>query len=236
MPHSNKFLGYLQDFACLIFPEYCAACGCALFRNEKVLCLKCYTGLPRTGFHHDPENEVARMFWGRVQVSNVTSFMYFAKGSPYQHILHGLKYTGQKEIGTEMGHMFGNELKGSPFSQADMIHPVPLHPSKLRKRGYNQSELIARGMADVLHIPVETRLISRTVDTLTQTDKSRYERWENVKHIFRCEDPDKIRDKHVLLVDDVITTGATLEAVASCILAVKGVTVSIASLAFAKLQ
>ena len=176
------------------------------------------------------------MFWGRIPVNQVSSFIYFAKGSRYQHILHELKYNGQKRIGIEMGRMFGNELKNTPFSGVDLIHPVPLHPKKQKKRGYNQSELIASGMAEILHLPVATTFISRKDDTLSQTRKSRYERWENVQHIFRCENPDAIRNKHILLVDDVITTGATIEACASCILGCEGVTVSVASLAYAKLQ
>jgi ComF family protein len=176
------------------------------------------------------------MFWGRIPVRNISSFIYFAKGSRYQHILHELKYNGQKNIGTEMGRMFGNELKDTGFSCADLILPVPLHHTRQRKRGYNQSELIARGMSDILHIPVLTSLIIRTMDTLSQTRKSRFERWENVHSVFRCNNPEAIRNKHVLLVDDVITTGATLEACADCILSIEGITVSIASLAFAKLQ
>jgi ComF family protein len=207
-----------------------------LFRGEIVLCLKCLADLPRTGFHQDPENEVAQMFWGRIPLNQVSSFIYFAKGSRYQHILHELKYNGQKRIGIEMGRMFGNELKNTPFSGVDLIHPVPLHHKKQKKRGYNQSELIASGLAEILHLPVATTFISRKDDTLSQTRKSRYERWENVQHIFRCENPDAIRNKHILLVDDVITTGATIEACVSSILGCEGVTVSVASLAYAKLQ
>jgi len=236
MSGQSGLLSFLHDFACLVFPGYCAACGCALFRNEEILCLRCYSALPRTGFHNDPENEVAQMFWGRVPVRHATSFMYFIKGSHYQHILHELKYKGQKNIGIVMGRMFGNELKNTAFSEVDLIHPVPLHKAKLRKRGYNQSELIARGIAEILQKPVETRIFSRKVDTSSQTHKTRYERWENVSRIFSCEDPDSIRLRHILLVDDVITTGATLEAIASCVLAVEGTSVSLASLAFAKLQ
>jgi ComF family protein len=227
---------YWQGFAGLVFPRYCAACGNALYRNEDVLCMGCHADLPRTGFHLDPENEVAQIFWGRVPVVNATSFIYFVKGSKYQQILHELKYNGQKKIGPVMGQMFGSELKNTPFSTADIIIPVPLHPSKLRKRGYNQSELIAAGMGEVLHLPVETSAISRAIDTSTQTHKSRYERWENVRYIFHCENPGVLKDKHVLLVDDVITTGATLEACASCLIPVEGIKISLASLAFAKLQ
>jgi ComF family protein len=196
----------------------------------------CYAGLPRTCFHHDPENEVAQMFWGRIPVERATSFMYFVKGSRYQQILHELKYNGQRQIGPAMGRMFGSELKNTPFSTAEIIIPVPLHPSKLKKRGYNQSELIALGIGEVLHLPVETAMISRTADTRSQTHKSRYERWENVRYIFHCGNPEALKDKHVLLVDDVITTGATLEACATCLVPVEGIKISMVSLAFAKLQ
>jgi ComF family protein len=227
---------YFQGFAGLIFPRFCAACGQALYRNENILCMGCYAELPRTGFHHDPENEVAQMFWGRVPAENATAFMYFAKGSRFQQILHELKYNGQKQIGGAMGRMFGNELKNTAFSTADMIIPVPLHPSKLKSRGYNQSELIAKGISEILHLPLETELISRNADTKSQTHKSRYERWENVSHIFQCKNPAVLKNKHVMLVDDVITTGATLEACASCLVQIEGIKISLVSLAFAKLR
>jgi ComF family protein len=178
----------------------------------------------------------ARMFWGRVKFEQATSFMYFAKGSPFRQILHELKYNGQVQIGISLGRMFGSELKNTPFSTADMILPVPLHPSKLKARGYNQSELIARGISDILQIPLGSGLISRTMDTGSQTRKSRYERWENVGQIFHCRYPDALKDKHVMIVDDVITTGATLEACASCLASVTGIKISLVSLAFAKLR
>ncbi len=226
---------YLHGFAGLIFPRYCAACGKALYRNENILCIGCFVELPRTSFHHDPENEVAQLFWGRLPVEHATSFMYFAKGSRFRQILHELKYNGQKQIGAAMGRMFGAELKNTRFSDADMIIPVPLHPSRLKTRGYNQSELIASGISEILQLPLETTLISRAIDTLSQTHKSRYERWENVRQIFICENPDAVRNKHVILVDDVITTGATLEACASCLVGIEGIKISLVSLAVAKL-
>jgi ComF family protein len=227
---------YLQGLVSIIYPHLCAACGNVLFFNEQVLCLKCYADLPRTGFHGNSENEVARLFWGRIPVRNATSFIIFNKESRYRRILHELKYKGQHQVGTEMGRLFGLELKGTPFADVDIIHPVPLHPSKLRKRGYNQSELIAKAIAEVLHVTVVSDLIIRSVETKTQTRKSRYERWENVRDTFHVQFPESLRDKHVLLVDDVITTGATIEACAGALLAISGVTVSIASLAYAKLQ
>jgi ComF family protein len=227
---------YFHGLISILYPHFCAACGNVLFLNEKVLCLKCFAELPRTGFHSDPENEVSRIFWGRVPVSNATSFIYFNKESRYRQILHELKYRGQQHVGIEMGRLFGLELKETPFANADLIHPVPLHSSKYRKRGYNQSELIARGIAQVLNIPVKSDLVIRALKTRTQTRKTRYERWVNVKDTFQIRDGHSLRDKHVLLVDDVITTGATIEACAASLMSVSGVTVSVASLAFAKLQ
>jgi len=227
---------YLQGLASLFYPRLCAVCGNALYLNEEVLCLKCYAGLPRTGFHTDPENEVARLFWGRIPVSLATAFIIFNKESQYSGILHELKYKGQQQIGIEMGRLFGLELRESPFARVDLIHPVPLHSSKLQKRGYNQSELIARGLSEALQIPMMQGLVIRNTETGTQTRKSRYERWENVRGTFQVVHPEPMINKHVLLVDDVITTGATVEACAGTLLSVSGVSVSIASLAFTRLH
>ncbi|MBN1158100.1 MAG: ComF family protein [Bacteroidales bacterium] len=205
-------------------------------RNEQVLCLPCMLELPRTGFHADPENDVARMFWGRVPVEHATAFMYFYKDSRYRQILHELKYRGQCHVGVEMGRIFGSELKSTPFEQVDLVHPVPLHRRKQRKRGYNQSALIAKGVAEVLGKPMEAGLIRRTVNTDTQTRKSRYERWENVAGIFSVKDPERLKDRHVLLVDDVVTTGSTLEACAAALIDLGHVRVSVAVLAYVKLD
>lgn len=227
---------YIHGLISIFYPHVCAACGSVLYFNEKVLCLKCFADLPRTGFHAHADNEVARLFWGRIPVRNATSFIIFNKESRYRKILHELKYKGQEFVGAEMGRLFGLELRGTPFATADIIHPVPLHPYKLRKRGYNQSALIAGGMAEILQIPLATDLVIRVADTRSQTRKSRYERWENVRNTFRTPFPETLQSQHVLLVDDVITTGATIEACAEALLSVPGVTVSIASLAYTRLQ
>jgi ComF family protein len=206
-----------------------------LYYNEDILCLRCLSGLPRTCFHNDRENDVARMFWGRIPVLNATAYMFFTKNSPYRKILHELKYKGQKHIGESMGRLFGLDLANTPFSKVDMIHPVPLHQMKLRERGYNQSEQIALGISRVIQVPVVSDLIIRCQDTKTQTKKSRYERWENVKETFEVVNKESLTNKHILLVDDVITTGATIEACASCLLGIPGINISVASLAYAKL-
>lgn len=220
----------------LIYPRTCAACGNILLNNEKVLCLSCYAELPRTRFHNNPENEVARIFWGRVLLSNVTSFIFFNKDSNYRKILHELKYNDQRQVGQEMGRLFGLELRDTAFSQADLIIPVPLHPSKQRKRGYNQSELIADGVSQVLNIPVRNNVITRKKKTSTQTRRNRFDRWLNVKDTFQVQDVAALNNKHILLVDDVITTGATIESCAGSIIAACNVAVSVISLAYTKLQ
>jgi ComF family protein len=224
-----------NDLSGLFFPDSCAACGDLLHRNEQVLCFRCLAALPLTGFHRDPENEVARLFWGRIPLEQATSFMFFSKDSRYRRIVHELKYRGRPEAGTLLGRLFGHTLQGTGFATADLIHPVPLHPARFRFRGYNQSALIARGMSEAMGIPMAGELITRRVDSRTQTRRHRYERWENVRHIFCCEQPEQLKNRHILLVDDVITTGATLEACAACIADVEGIRISIASLAYAKL-
>ena len=226
------FLGLTNIF----YPHLCAVCGNVLYLNERAICLRCYADLPLTGFHDLADNDVSRLFWGRVPVRNATSFMVFNKDSRYRKILHELKYNQQPAVGTEMGRLFGLELRDTPFADVQLLLPVPLHPGKLRQRGYNQSELIAKGMAEILHKPVRTDLLARRIMTGTQTRKSRYQRWENVREAFQVKLQDEITDNHVLLVDDVITTGATMESCAEALLKIPGVTVSIASLAFTKLQ
>ncbi|HLO59430.1 MAG TPA: ComF family protein [Bacteroidales bacterium] len=232
---SGTFKQYLQGLISIIYPNYCAACEKVLYHNEQGICLRCLAELPRTKFHSDPENEVARIFWGRIPVVHATSFMFFTRDSRYRQILHEIKYKGQQELARQMGRMFGLELKSSPFAGTDLIIPVPLHPSKYRQRGYNQSELIACGISEVLGKPVINHCVGRFIPTRTQTQKSRYERWENVKGTFRITDENAIRNKHILLIDDVITTGATIEACAETILQAEGTMISIASLACVKL-
>jgi len=201
--------------------------------HESHLCDLCLFHLPRTNFEKDLNNPVAQLFWGRVNIELATSFFFYSKGSKYQHILHELKYKGKKEIGFEIGKIFGKEIMNSEFSDVDLIVPIPLHPSRERKRGYNQAEWIAMGLAEAMGKPLENKSILRITSSSTQTKKGRYDRWTNVEGIFRTRLPEKLVNKHILLVDDVVTTGATLEACATAILSIPETKVSIATLAVA---
>jgi ComF family protein len=219
----------------LFYPRLCPACSEVLYGNENILCLKCIIEFPRTNYQFDPENDMARLFWGRVRIDNAAAFFYYQKGSRFQNLIHEMKYFNQQQLGTNLGYWFGMELTDTPFRHADIIHPVPLHAFKMKKRGYNQSEKVARGLSEALGIPMETTLIERIVNTDTQTRKTKYERWSNVEGIFRVTDPDKVAKRHVILVDDVVTTGSTLEACAIPVLALEGTSVSVLTLGFAKL-
>ena len=226
----KTFLSSLLD---IFFPRTCAGCNNSLATGENLICTDCLYHLPKTGYWNENDNPVARIFWGRVYLHNVSSFLHFQKGGRLQNIIHNMKYKNIKEIGTFLGKIYGYELKSTPNANVDLIIPVPLHKSKFRKRGYNQSEYIARGISEIINIPVNTNSIERDIASESQTRKSRFERWENVKNVFKIVEPQSIKGKHVLLVDDVITTGATLEACAMAILEIPGTKVSVATLAFA---
>ncbi len=219
----------------LFFPDLCIICGNKLYTSEKFICLECLADLPKTNFYNESGNIVEQLFWGRVQIESATSFFFFRKGSKYQKILHFLKYKGLKEVGFEIGINYGFELqKNSHYASVDFIVPVPLHPKKLKQRGYNQSEWIARGISKVLHKPVESKNLVRKVYTSTQTRKTRFERWQNVEDIFKVSDPEIFKGKHILLIDDVVTTGATLEACVVAVQKAQNTKISIATLAYAE--
>lgn len=205
--------GFLHDFVSLLYPEVCAACGQGLYRWEKTVCLRCEHLLPHTGYELVADNPLARIFWGRLECNAVTACLFFSKEGKTQHLIHELKYKGNRDAGHFLGVELGKSLKNAPlFNDIDFIVPVPLHPKREQKRGYNQSEVIARGMQEVLGTPLSTDNLVRAVATTTQTKKSRQARWENVKDIFVLRNPDQFTNKHILLIDDVITTGSTLEA------------------------
>jgi ComF family protein len=223
-----------DDFISLLFPRLCYGCGSHLLRNESLICTECYVVIPRTNFHLQNENPVAQLFWGRCVIEKAAAFSFFNKGSRIRNLIHNLKYKGIKELGYELGRIYGLSLKSSGFTEGiDLIIPVPLHPSKKRIRGFNQSDSISSGISDATGLPVDTNSLARTTVSATQTRRSRYERWTNVEGIFHVTNTDIIRDRHILLVDDVITTGSTIESCANELLKVEGVKVSVVALAFA---
>ncbi|TKG93404.1 ComF family protein [Puteibacter caeruleilacunae] len=229
-----KSSNLLNSFIDLIFPRTCPGCGKRLLIHEKGICTHCLFHLPKTNFIINEDNPVAQSFWGRAYLQHAAAYIYFQKGSIVQHMMHQLKYHNNTEIGIQLGKKYGAELaKSSLFTNIDCIIPVPLHRKRLRKRGYNQSSCIARGISSALEIPVMEKVLIRGTNSASQTKKRRYERWDNVKTIFQVENPEIIKHKHVLLVDDIITTGATLEACAQQLLLVDGVKVSVAALCYA---
>ena len=227
---------WFHSFWSLLFPRCCVVCGSPLSRGEECLCTCCNINLPRTGFHLRKDNPVECLFWGRIPgLKRASSFLFYRKGSDFRRILHLLKYGGYKEVGEVMGSYMSAELSsGEFFDGVDMIIPVPLHRKKQKLRGYNQSEWIARGIASVTGIPLCAECMIREKNTETQTRKSTFERWENVEGIFRLCDTVHFEGKHVLLVDDVLTTGATTVACASAFAGVSGIRISVLTLAVAE--
>jgi ComF family protein len=203
-------------------------------RNEYILCTECYVSIPRTNFHFVPDNPVAQMFWGRCVIDKATSFSFYTRGSRIRKLIHNMKYRGHKEIGYELGKLYSSSLKASGFfDDLEIIIPVPLHHSRLRKRGYNQSEYIAHGIAEVAGLEVETRCLKRVSGAGTQIRSTRFDRWINVEGTFTVDYPELLNGKHILLVDDVITTGSTIESCANELLKIKNVKVSVVALAAA---
>jgi len=223
----------LEGFAGLFWPNVCACCATGLTRGEEYICSHCMYELPATNFHKEDDNPVAQIFWGRATVEHATSGYHFRKGNRIQKLVHQVKYRGQKEMGTVLGREMGKSLRDSNFNDVDLIAPVPLHPQKFRKRGYNQSEWIANGVAEIIVKPLDTKTLERRVFTDTQTHKKRYDRWENVNSGFVLTASERFAGKHILLIDDVITTGATLEACIHAVLSAPETKVSVATLAWA---
>lgn len=230
----NKILRYAGDFISLFFPRVCCGCGHSLLDSEEIVCTDCLYLLPYTNFHLYPDNPVAKQFWGRIPLVFAGACFYFSKRSKVQRIIHQLKYNNKPEVGTWLGQIYGKQIVSTPLaSTVDVIIPVPLHRDRQRKRGYNQSEYIARGISEVLGIPVDNKSLIRTSFTISQTGKSRFARYENMQKVFMVVNADALRWKHILVVDDVITTGATIEACCSALFDVEGIRLSAVAAAYA---
>ena len=225
---------YLNDFIGLLYPNHCEACEQPLGKGEDIICLFCQYELPQTDYHNQRENPIEKLFWGRVEIMRAAGLYFFHGKTKVQHLLHKLKYHDKKEIGHKLGRIYGELMKDSEFaSDIDLIVPVPLHEKRKRKRGYNQSDYFAMGLSESLRVDWSPEVLRRNIYTQTQTGKTRFERWENVGEVFELVEQKSVAGRHILLVDDVITTGATLEACAHTLEQAEGAKVSIATIAVA---
>ena len=228
-------LPVLSDLWRMVFPQTCPGCGIPVTQPQEYLCFCCLATLPETGYWKQPNNPLEQQFWGRLPLLQAHACLFFSEKSITASLLKRLKYRGEEGIGLFLGRHFANRLSAydSLFIRPDVIVPMPLHPKRQRLRGFNQSALIAAGMAQTLLVPVRTDVIVRRKHNVSQTTRSVQERWQNVSGIFHLSKPHQISNLHVLLVDDVITTGSTLESCGQVLLHAPGIQLSVAALATA---
>jgi ComF family protein len=215
----------------LAFPHVCAGCGSDVLDSEHPLCLRCLHTLPQTHFEQFEANPVEKIFWGRMPLLAASATYYFTKDALIQHLMHQFKYRGNKALGLYLGLQVGDSLlQSGRFAGIDALVPLPLFAAKERQRGFNQATVLCNGIAAVLQKPVLQKSVIRTTHTQSQTRKSRVERWQNMEDRFEVRDEKSLAGKHLLLVDDVVTTGATLEACGRALLSVTDVQLSVATL------
>ncbi len=223
-----------KDLLNLFYPRICAGCRTVLVNREEHVCTGCLYKLPKTNFHLDRDNPMEQLFWGRVRIEYAAACYYFEKSGKCRRILHHIKYKGRKELARYLGLLYGFELSRSgPFASADKLLPVPLHSRREKKRGFNQSEWFAAGLSESMNKKVAAGVLLRVSGTHTQTNKSRIKRWENVENCFEVSKPEEVENSHIILVDDVVTTGATLESCATTLIRCSGVKISILTIAYA---
>ena len=222
----------LSSLIDLLFPQICLACYEPTTANQKNICLNCRISLPRTNWHLTNDNPIEKVFWGRVSIQKATAFFKFENGGGIQRLIHHFKYKGIQEIGESLGELVGTELSGSDFfKDTDLLLPIPIHKKKQRKRGFNQSLIIANGISRVTKIPIEQKVLVKAYNTQSQTRKSRFKRWLNVDSTFKVLDEEVLKSKNILLIDDVITTGSTVEACAKELLKIEGLRISLLTIA-----
>lgn len=224
-------MNIIRQFTHFFFPALCPSCGKKLLPSEQGVCLECIANLPRTNNFRERDNAAETLMAGRIPFERIASFCVFTKGGVLPPLIHALKYRQGKNIGLLLGKLYGKDLKNSEFIlPVHQIVPVPLHPKKEKERGYNQAEIIANGLSESLSLPVSTGNLIRSIHNPTQTKRSRTQRWDNVKNIFEVKNPAAFAGKHILLVDDVITTGSTLEACGVALQKCPSIKISIATL------
>ena len=223
----------ISAFSQLLYPTICYGCKKNEIDKSEWLCLQCLTALPYTGFENTRNNPVEQLFWGRTTFKFASSCFFYVEKTPIQRLIHEVKYKEQQQLGRWLGQMMGRKLENIfDASQVDLLLPMPLHPKKQKHRGYNQATLLCEGIHAITNCNFLEQVLIRNTNTKTQTKKSRIERWENVSEVFDITTNEKVINKHVVLVDDVITTGASTEACAATLIKAGASAVSICSLAF----
>ena len=223
-----------DSFLHLLFPHVCTGCGNDILNEESVLCMRCIDAMPETNFELHTNNPVEKIFWGRLPLVGAAAQFYFTKESLIQRLMHQFKYKRNRALGLQLGSIMGEQLiRSGRFTNVDALIPLPLYPVKEKRRGYNQATVLCDGMAESMNIPVLDKVAIRPQHTETQTKKGRIERWKNMEGKFVLTNPGAIRNKHILLVDDVVTTGATLEACGNELLKAENVKLSVATLCVA---
>lgn len=234
MASKKKFYSGIRQLIELFFPRKCPICGRRL-TGKGCICIFCLSELPHTHYHAQPDNPLEQHFLGFIKIEKATGYFFYNKESHIHNILYQLKYHNHRQMGIFMGECMATHIQQNSdfFRTIDLIVPVPLAKSRLRARGYNQCDLIAQGISSITHLPIAANTLKRNVDNPTQTHKNRNERWKNVQGIFSVENPELLENKHILIIDDVITTGATLNSCATAIASIPGTKISIATLAVA---
>ena len=221
-----------HDFADLLYPRLCHICEAEMLKNESILCTSCLHDLPVTNYHLDNENPVKKVFYGRVKIEKATSLLHFRKKAGVQHLIHDLKYRGHREIGTYLGKWLGEELSMLPdYTDIDIVVPVPLHKSRLKERGYNQVEDFGKEIAIRINAVYRDDILLKVTSTQTQSLKDRLSRWGKLEDTLIIQNTENVHNKHILIVDDLVTTGSTLEACAHKLFEIPGVKLSIATMA-----
>ena len=224
----------IKNLLNLFFPKVCFGCSQLLSDNEDYLCTQCRHDLPVTNFHFNHDKSVEKIFYGRVKLEQATALLHFEKKSIVQHLLHNLKYKGHENIGLFLGKWLGHELASvEAYKIIDVVIPVPLHKKKLRQRGYNQVAKFGAEIANALNAKYIDNVLVKTTNTKTQVFKKRIARWNSNNEIFTIQNHELIDGKHILLVDDIITTGATIESCVNMLNKAKNVKISVASMAIA---